>query len=144
MALHAGDFRERLAEPIRQGTTRIPGIQIHQARMIRLLEVLLHAGTQVSDWTTTHLHQVLLTQCRLAPDLYRVPQLRYHLRKLKAHGLLQRHRQHYAYRLTGKGVRVASLFVLFHQPSAALWPSACSEAVRTRNIQGIIDLVQAA
>jgi hypothetical protein len=129
--------------------------------MIRLLEVLLHAGTQLSGWTTTHLHQVLLTQYRLAPDLYRVPQLRYDLRKLKAHGLLERHRQHYAYRLTGKGVRVASLFVLFHQrlcgplafslfrhgPDSKLAPDSQLEVAYHRAdaaIQNIIDLVQAA
>ncbi|MDA2929203.1 MarR family transcriptional regulator, partial [Acidobacteria bacterium AH-259-O06] len=42
-------------------------------------------------------------------------QLRYDLRKLKGHGLLQRVDRSYRYRLTDKGNRVCLLFVLFHQ-----------------------------
>ena len=41
-------------------------------------------------------------------------QLRYDLRKMKAHGLIERDGR-YAYRLTGKGTKVALIFVLFHQ-----------------------------
>src|SRR5208337_2958674 len=37
------------------------------------------------------------------------------LRKMKAHGLLQREGRRYAYRLTDQGTRVALLFVLFHK-----------------------------
>ena len=46
---------------------------------------------------------------------YRLNQLRYDLRKLKAHGLLQRDGSCYAYRLTPKGVQVALLFLFFHK-----------------------------
>ncbi len=42
-------------------------------------------------------------------------QLRYDLRKLKAHGLVQRDGKRYCYRLTDKGARVALMFVLFHK-----------------------------
>ncbi len=42
-------------------------------------------------------------------------QLRYDLRKLKGHGLVERDGRRYAYRLSEKGVKVALLFVLFHQ-----------------------------
>src|ERR1700680_4216240 len=42
-------------------------------------------------------------------------QLRYDLRKMKAHGLVERDGSRYAYRLTDKGRKVALLFVLFHQ-----------------------------
>jgi hypothetical protein len=41
--------------------------------------------------------------------------LRYDLRKLKAHALLEREGRRYAYRLTDKGTRAALLFVLFHK-----------------------------
>ncbi len=37
------------------------------------------------------------------------------LRKMRAHGLLERDGTRYAYRLTSKGAKVALLFVLFHQ-----------------------------
>jgi hypothetical protein len=42
-------------------------------------------------------------------------QLRYDLRKMKAHELRERDGGRYAYRLTDKGTRAALLFVLFHQ-----------------------------
>src|SRR2546428_115037 len=42
-------------------------------------------------------------------------QLRYALRKLKGHALLQRDGRRYAYRLTDKGVQVALLFLFFHK-----------------------------
>ena len=42
-------------------------------------------------------------------------QLRYDLRKLKAHGLLERIGRAYCYRLTDKGVKAALMFILFHK-----------------------------
>jgi hypothetical protein len=42
-------------------------------------------------------------------------QLRYDLRKLKGHGLLERDGSRYAYQLTAKGVQVALLFLFVHQ-----------------------------
>jgi len=51
----------------------------------------------------------------LSAKRYGLAQLRYDLRKLRAHALLQRDATHYAYRLTDKGVKVALIFVLFHQ-----------------------------
>jgi hypothetical protein len=57
----------------------------------------------------------LLSSFNLEPANYTLTQLRYDLRKLKAHGLLRREGRRYAYRLTDKGTRVALLFVLFHQ-----------------------------
>src|SRR5215472_18072970 len=41
----------RLALPVTVGAVRYPGIKIHDPRLIRLLEVLLHGGTQVGGWT---------------------------------------------------------------------------------------------
>lgn len=34
---------------------------------------------------------------------------------MKAHGLLEREGRRYCYRLTAKGIRVATMFVLFHK-----------------------------
>jgi hypothetical protein len=111
------DFRlfQRLALPIPTASGRVPGIKIHDTRMLRLMEVLLHAGTRVLGWRTAEIHQAILASFSLAPATYTLTQLRYDLRKMKAHGLLQRDRQRYVYRLTDKGTRVALLFVLFHQ-----------------------------
>jgi hypothetical protein len=106
---------QRLALPIPAGSHKIPGIKIHDTRMLHLMEVLLHAGTKVLGWRTAEIHQAIISSFNLPPANYTLTQLRYDLRKLKAHGLLQRDGRRYAYRLTDKGTRVALLFVLFHQ-----------------------------
>ena len=106
---------QRLALPITVGAVRYPGIKIHDPRLIRLLEVLLHGGTQVGGWTAKQIHHTVLTSFHLAADAYGLNQLRYDLRKLKVHGLLQRDGSRYAYRLTPKGVQVALLFLFFHK-----------------------------
>src|SRR6516165_8931994 len=81
---------------------------------IRLLEILLHGSTHVGGWTTNQIHQAVLTTFHLSDKRYGLNQLRYDLRKLKGHGLLQRDGSRYAYRLTPKGVQVALLFLFFH------------------------------
>ena len=106
---------QRLALPIICGATKVPGLKLHDTRIIRLFEVLLHAGTTVSGWSAAQLHQAVLQTYRLAPDHYRLSQLRYDLRKLKAHGLLQRDGKHYRYRLSDKGLKAALLFLFFHK-----------------------------
>src|SRR5437899_2898097 len=106
---------QRLALPIPHGAAKIPGIKLHDTRMLRLMEVLLHTGTQVMGWRTTDIHQAILSSFSLTPESYTLTQLRYDLRKMKAHGLLERDGRRYAYRLTDQGVKVAVLLVLFHQ-----------------------------
>src|SRR6266567_4193127 len=92
---------QRLALPVIIGTARFPGIKIHDTRMIRLMEVLLHGGTRLSGWRAAQIHQAVLTTYTLMPSRYGLNQLR--------------DDQRYAYRLTDKGVKVAVLLVLFHQ-----------------------------
>jgi len=106
---------QRLALPIRHGAAKIPGIKLHDTRMLRLMEVLLHGGTKLLGWRSVEIHQAILASFHLAPAKYTLTQLRYDLRKLKAHELLERDGCRYAYRLTDKGTRAALLFVLFHQ-----------------------------
>ena len=114
---------QRLALPITVGSAKYPGIKIHDARMIRLMQVLLHAGTTVGGWRAQQLHEVLVTSFGLSDKRYGLNQLRYDLRKMRAHALLERDGNRYAYRLTDKGVKVALLFVLFHQRSTARLPT---------------------
>ena len=51
----------------------------------------------------------------LKAENYTLTQLRYDLRKMKAHGLVERDGKHYSYRLTEKGNKVSLMFVLFHK-----------------------------
>jgi hypothetical protein len=106
---------QRIALPVTVGKARYPGIKIHDTRVIRLCEVLLHSGTQVGGWTAKQIHQAVLTTFQLSEKDYGLNQLRYDLRKLKGHGLIERDGKRYAYRLTPKGVQVALLFLFFHK-----------------------------
>ena len=83
--------------------------------MLRLMEVLLHGGSQLAGWRTANIHRAVLEAFALTPAAYSITQLRYDVRKLRAHGLLEREGRHCSYRLTTKGVKVAALFVLFHK-----------------------------
>ena len=151
---------QRIALPINIGSVRYPGIKIHETRIIRLLEVLLHGGSNVSGWTSKQIHPAVLTTFGLADKSYRLNQLRYDLRKLKGHGLLQRDGSRYAYRLTSKGLQVALLFLFFHkrlcgplansrfhhQPDPAHRPDSKLEAAyhkADKAIQDILDVLAA-
>ncbi len=106
---------QRLARPLVCGRSKIAGIKIHDTRLIRLMEVLLHGGTKIGGWRSAEMHQAILTTFGIQAKNYTLNQLRYDLRKMKAHGLLERHGRRYAYRLTDKGNKVAVLFILFHK-----------------------------
>jgi hypothetical protein len=106
---------QRLARPIQVGAAKVPGIKIHDTRMIRLMEVLLDGSAFIAGRRATELHHAVVTRFQLSAEQYRLNQLRYDLRKLRGHGLLERDGRRYAYRLTDKGLRVALLFLLFHQ-----------------------------
>ena len=83
--------------------------------MMPLMEVLLHGSSQLGGWRTAQIREAVLSAFSLQPDTYSLTQVRYDLRKLKGHGLLERDGRRYCYRLTEKGKRVAAMFVLFHQ-----------------------------
>jgi hypothetical protein len=106
---------QRLARPIQVGTVKFSGIKIQDTRMIRLMEILLHGGTRLAGWRAAQIHQAILTSFHLSANHYELQQLRYDLRKMKAHDLVQRDGHHYTYRLTDKGVKVALPFVFFHK-----------------------------
>jgi hypothetical protein len=112
-----GDFPllTRIALPGVKGKVRTAGIRVQDPRMIRLLEVLLHASVGLGGWTTRQLLKETQQRFGLSPEGYQLNSLRYDLRKLKGHGLLERVDGHHRWRLTGKGQRVAVLFVLFHR-----------------------------
>jgi len=152
---------QRLACPITVGAVRYPGLKIHEARVVRLFEVLLHGGPQIGGWTARQIHHAVLTSFDLAEKAYGLNQLRYDLRKLKGHGLIERDGSRYAYRLTQKGVQVALLFLFFHKrlcgplansrfhhrPDPQHLPNSRLEAAYHRAdtaIQRVVDLLAAA
>jgi len=104
---------QRLSLPVLSKNTTIAGIKIHDTRMIRLMEVLMHAGMCLNGWSSRTIYDLVVEAFQLPH--YTLTQLRYDLRKMKAHGLIQRNGKQYAYLLTEKGVKVAIMFVLFHK-----------------------------
>jgi len=151
---------QRVALPVSLGRSRIPGIKIHDTRLIRLMEVLLHGGVPIAGWRSAEIHQRILAAFNLTSKHYTLTQLRYDMRKLRAHGILERVGRRYAYRLTGKGIRVALMFVLFHKRvcgplAGSLFhrrrqkpskPASKLESAYQRvdaSIQGLVDLLAA-
>jgi hypothetical protein len=106
---------QKIALPVMSGKTKIAGIKIHDTRMMRLMEVLLRGGTQLNGWRSPDIHQTILSTFGLAASTYTLTQLRYDLRKMKAHGLLERIGRSYRYRLSDKGTKAALMFMLFHK-----------------------------
>ena len=66
---------------------------------MRLMEVLLHGSPQLNGWSCADIHQAIVTTFGLQITAYTLNQLRYDLRKMKAHGLLVRIGKSYRYRL---------------------------------------------
>jgi hypothetical protein len=100
-----------LAVPTLIGQRRVPGLKLHDDRVIRLLETLLHPGGFIRDWTTREVHARVLARHRVANDEYRLSQLRYDLSKLRAKGLVERFGKTRRYRLTRLGLKLGVLLV---------------------------------
>jgi hypothetical protein len=100
-----------LAAPTLIGQRRVPGLKLHDDRVIRLLETLLHPGGFVRDWTTRELHTRVVGRHRLVGDSYRLSQLRYDLSKLRAKGLVERIGKSRRYCLTPIGLKLGVLLV---------------------------------
>jgi hypothetical protein len=106
------DILARLAKPVIEGKTKVAGIKLENTRLMRLLELLLQgAGGHFGKWTTARLHRAVLDAHDLKPKDYTLTQLRYDLRKLRLHGLIERVPKTYAYRFTPKGTKLSILLV---------------------------------
>jgi hypothetical protein len=100
-----------LARPSVVGQRRIPGLKLHDDRLIRVLDTLLHPAAFAPDWTTRQLHTRILAHHQLAEVDYRLSQLRYDLAKLRAKGLVERIGASRRYRLTPLGLKLGVLLV---------------------------------
>jgi hypothetical protein len=100
-----------LARPVVVGTRRVPGLKLEDDRVIRLLEVLLHPGSFVADWTSREVHARRLARHRLTESDSRLTQLRYDLGKLRAHHLVERLGTSRRYHLTARGLKLGVLLV---------------------------------
>ena len=100
-----------LATPTLIGQRRIPGLKLHDDRVIRLLETVLNPGGFINHWTTRELHTRSVARHQLPADNYRLSQLRYDLSKLRAKGLVERIGKTRRYRWTPHGLKLGVLLV---------------------------------
>lgn len=103
---------EKLAQPCRLKSRQIAGIRLDNDRIIRLLEVLMHSSSQLNGISAAHLHKAILDAYHFTAKQYTRNQLAYDLRKLKAHGLIQRPDNRYVYALSDYGRKAAAILVI--------------------------------
>jgi hypothetical protein len=96
-----------LAAPTLIEQRRVPGLKLHDDRVIRLL----YPGGFVCNWTSRELHTRVVARHHLARDEYRLSQLRYDLSKLRAKGLIERIGKTRRYRLTPAGLKLGVVLV---------------------------------
>lgn len=152
------DLLARLAKPVRLGKSKLAGIRLDQVRMMRLLEVLLRRGAgALGAWSTRELQSAVLDAAQLKPSQYSISALRYDLRKLRAHGLIERLTGSHRYRLSSKGQKVALLMSLLrkrvygpvaasafvHRPSPDPVPPSRFEKAYRKADQAFEDLITA-
>ena len=152
---------DKLAQPCRLKSQRMAGIRIENDRIIRLLEILMHSSSQLGGLSAAHIHQATLQAHRLTPDQYTRNQLAYDLRKLKAHGLIERPDNRYVYALSDFGRKAAAILVIVRNrilrpiagslferpPKSALKPNSTLQAQyrrTTKSFNDLIDLLKAA
>lgn len=106
------DLLGTLARPVIQGRTKVAGIRIESARIARLLGLLLRgAPGNLRGWLSSELYEVALKAYEITKSDYTINQLRYDLRKLKQHGIVERIAGTHCYRLTNRGARIAILLI---------------------------------
>jgi len=120
---------EELAQPCCLKSQRMAGIRLDNDRIIRLLEVLMHSSSQLGGLRATDIHQAVLQAHHLTPEQYTRNQLAYDLRKLRAHGLIERPDNRYVYVLSDYGRKAAAMLVIVR--NRILRPIAGSLFVRS-------------
>lgn len=146
---------EGLAQPAYLKSQRMAGIRIENDRIIRLLEILMHSSSQLDGLSAADIHQAVLASHRLKPEEYTRNQLAYDLRKLKAHGLIERPDKRYAYALSEYGRKAAAMLVIVRNrilrpiagslfgrpPKLSLRPNSKLQAQYRRTTKSFNDLI---
>jgi len=152
---------ENLAKPCRLKSQRMAGIRIENDRIIRLLEVLMHSSSHLGGQSAADIYRAVLEAHQLTPQQYTRNQLAYDLRKLKAHGVIERPVKRYVYVLSDYGRKAAAMLVIIRNrilrpiagslfdrpPQPSLKPNSKLQAQyrkTTRSFNDLIDLLKAA
>jgi hypothetical protein len=146
---------EKLAQPCRLKSQRMPGIRIDNDRIFRLLEILMHSSSQLGGLNAADIHQAILQAYQLRPEQYTRNQLAYDLRKLTAHSLIERPDNRYVYALSDYGRKAAAMLVIVRNrilppiagsifgrpPKSSLKPNSKLQAQYRRTTKSFNDLI---
>jgi hypothetical protein len=146
---------ENLAKPCRLKSQRMAGIRIENDRIIRLLEVLMHSSSHLGGQSAANIHRAVLEAHQLTPQQYTRNQLAYDLRKLRAHGLIERPENRYVYVLSDYGRKAAAMLVIVRNrilrpiagslfdrpPKSSLKPNSKLQAQYRRTTRSFNDLI---
>ena len=146
---------EELAQPCRLKSQRMAGIRLENDRIIRLLEVLMHSSSHLGGLSAADLHQAILDAHHLKASQYTRNQLAYDLRKLRAHGLIERPDNRYVYALSDYGRKAAAMLVIVRNrilrpiagslfdrpPKPSLNPNSKLQAQYRRTTKSFNDLI---
>jgi hypothetical protein len=146
-----------LSKPVVQGQTKVSGIKLEQTRVMRLLEVMFQgASGHLRVWSTVQLLKTIRADFNLKDKDYTLNQIRYDLRKLRLHGIIERVPHSYAYRFTPKGLKKAILLVqlrkriygpiafgvFHHRPDPEYCPDSAFERAYHKVDQAIDEIIQ--
>ena len=146
---------EKLAKPCRLKSQRMAGIRLENDRIIRLLEVLMHSSSHLGGQSAADIYQAVLDTHQLTPEQYTRNQLAYDLRKLRAHGLIERPDKRYVYALSDYGRKAAAMLVIVRNrilrpiagslfvrsPKPSLKPNSKLQAQYRRTTRSFNDLI---
>jgi hypothetical protein len=97
------------------GQTKIPAIHVYQERPNRIMEILLHDHRSLTEWESMKLRRRIITEFEIEETTYTRNQIIYDIRKLRAHGIVEKIEGANRYRLTGYGVKAALAFTLMRK-----------------------------
>jgi hypothetical protein len=97
------------------GQTKIAGIKIHDIRMMRLMEVLLHGGTQLNGWRSADIHQAIPTVFGLAASTYYPYPTPLRPSQNESPRPARTHWTKLPLPPSDKGTKAALMFILFHK-----------------------------
>ena len=109
------DYFLKHSSPVMVGATKISGLHVYQERLHRMFEVLLHDNRGISEWKSMDVRQKILGNFSVKEDGYNRNQVIYDIRKLRAHGIVEKLNRANRYRLTSYGVKVALAFTLMRK-----------------------------
>jgi hypothetical protein len=109
------DYFIKHARPVMIGKTKISGLHVYQPRINRMMEILLHDNRSIGQWKTMDVRHKIIDSFDLSDNHYSRNQVIYDIRKLRAHGLVEKINRTNTYRLTGYGVKVALAFTLMRK-----------------------------